>query len=86
MVGSGTRNAAAISRVVRPPTARSVSGMAEAGVSDGWQHMNMRISESSRAVSSSPGAGPAGAVSDHEAASTSRRRRASSLRYSSGHP
>ena len=35
MVGSGTRNAAAISRVVSPPTARSVRGMAEAGVSDG---------------------------------------------------
>ena len=47
MVASGTRNAAAISRVVRPPTARSVSGMADAGVSDGWQHMNIRISVSS---------------------------------------
>ena len=81
MVGSGTRNAAAISRVVRPPTARSVSGMAAPGVSDGWQHMNMRISVSSRAVSSSPGTGPAGAFSDHEAARASRRRRASSLRY-----
>ena len=81
MVGSGTRNAVAISRVVRPPTARSVSGMAAPGVSEGWQHMNMRISVSSWSVPSSPGTGPAGAFSDHEAASASRRRRASSLRY-----
>src|SRR2546430_1555218 len=58
MVGSGTRNALAISRVVRPPTARSVSGMADAGESDGWQHMNMRIS-----VSSWPCASP-GSASD----------------------
>ncbi len=35
IVDSGTRNALAISRVVRPPTARKVSGMAEAAVSDG---------------------------------------------------
>ena len=74
MVASGTRNAAAISRVVRPPTARRVSGMASAGVRDGWQHMNMRISVSSR-----PEAG-SGLAADHEAASSSRRRRASSLR------
>ena len=50
IVASGTRNAVAISRVVRPPTARSVSGIAVAGVSDGWQHMNIRISVSSRPV------------------------------------
>jgi len=77
IVASGTRKAAAISLVVSPPTARSVRGMADAGVSDGWQHMNIRISESSR-----PGAG-SGGVSDHEAARSSRRRRASSLRYRS---
>jgi hypothetical protein len=35
MVDSGTRNAFAISAVVRPPTARSVSAIAEAGVSAG---------------------------------------------------
>ena len=40
MVASSTRNAFAISAVVNPPTARSVSAIAEAGVSDGWQHMN----------------------------------------------
>jgi hypothetical protein len=34
-VGSGTRNAAAISRVVSPPTARSVSGIDVPGVRDG---------------------------------------------------
>src|SRR5437667_8504394 len=40
MVASGTRNAFAISAVVNPPTARSVSAIAEAGVRAGWQHMN----------------------------------------------
>ncbi len=75
MVASGTRNAAAISRVVRPPTARSVSGMAAPGDSDGWQHISMRISVSSRAGTGSYG------MSDHEAARSSRRRRASSRRY-----
>ena len=35
MVDSGTRKALAISAVVRPPTARSVSAMAEGGVSAG---------------------------------------------------
>ena len=47
IVASGTRNARAISAVVRPPTARSVSGIADPGVSDGWQHRNRRTSESS---------------------------------------
>ena len=55
MVASGTRNAFAISAVVRPPTARSVSAIAEAGVSAGWQHMNSRISVSSRPVTSTAG-------------------------------
>ncbi len=49
MVASGTRNAAAISRVVRPPTARSVRGIAAAGVRVGWQQRNIRISVSSLA-------------------------------------
>lgn len=35
IVASGTRNAFAISAVVSPPTARSVSAMAEEGVSAG---------------------------------------------------
>ena len=74
MVASGTRNAPAISAVVRPPTARSVSATADAGVSAGWQH-----SDSSTSVSSWPLAG-AGAGSCAAPAS-SRRRRAVSLRY-----
>jgi hypothetical protein len=49
MVASGTRNALAISAVVRPPTARSVSAIADGRVSAGWQHMNK-----SSSVSSSP--------------------------------
>ena len=56
--------------VVSPQTARSVSGMAALGDSDGWQH-----SSSTSSVSSRPGTGADGTV-DHEAASTSRRRRA----------
>ena len=43
IVASGTRNALAISAVVRPPTARSVSAIADGGVSAGWQHMKSRI-------------------------------------------
>ena len=47
MVASGTRKALAISAVVSPPTARSVSAIDDAGVSDGWQHMNSNASVSS---------------------------------------
>ena len=47
MVDSRTRKALAISRVVSPPTARSVSGMADAAVSDGWQHMYINVNVSS---------------------------------------
>ena len=47
MVASGTRKARAISAVVRPPTARRVSAICEAGDSDGWQHRNSRTSVSS---------------------------------------
>ena len=47
IVASSTRNAFAISAVVSPPTARSVSAIAEAGVSAGWQHMNSTTSVSS---------------------------------------
>ncbi len=47
MVVSGTRKAAAISRVVRPPRARSVRATADAGDNAGWQHMKKRTSVSS---------------------------------------
>ncbi len=47
IVASGTRNALAISVVVRPPTARNVSAMADGRVSAGWQHMKRRTSASS---------------------------------------
>ena len=47
MVASGTRNALAISAVVRPPTARNVSAIAEDGVRAGWQHIKSRMSVSS---------------------------------------
>src|SRR4030095_6093058 len=38
--------------VVRPPTARSVSATADAGVSAGWQHRNNKRSVSSRSSTS----------------------------------
>jgi hypothetical protein len=47
IVASGTRNAAAISAVVRPPTARSVSAICDGGDSAGWQHRNSSVSVSS---------------------------------------
>jgi hypothetical protein len=47
MVASGTRNAAAICDVVRPPTARNVSAIWLGGESAGWQHRNSRVSVSS---------------------------------------
>src|SRR5690606_38675159 len=82
IVSSGTVHAAAISAVVSPPTARNVSATDEAGVSDGWQHMNSRISESSRCSSAADSAGAtARAVTGvWSTASASRRRRACSLR------
>ena len=49
IVASGTRNAAAISAVVRPPTARSVSASCDGAESDGWQHRNSSVSVSSSA-------------------------------------
>jgi hypothetical protein len=47
IVASGTRNARAISGVVRPPTARSVSASCDDGDSDGWQQRNSSVSVSS---------------------------------------
>ena len=47
IVASGTKKASAISRVDRPPTARRVSAICEAGESTGWQHQNSRSSVSS---------------------------------------
>ena len=72
MVASGTRNARAISAVVRPPTARSVSAVADAAVSVGWQHR-----KSSTSVSSVPGTSSGGVSA---AIALSRSRRAWSLR------
>jgi hypothetical protein len=47
MVASGTRNARAISAVVKPPTARRVSAMAEPVVRAGCAHMNISVTVSS---------------------------------------
>ena len=58
MVASGTRNARAISAVVRPPTARSVSAICDGGDSDGWQHRNSRTSVSSASSAPTSAGGP----------------------------
>ncbi len=81
MVASGTRNARAISAVVRPPTARRVSAICEAGDSAGWQHMNSRISVSSVSAAERSAAGTTSSSgSSRRATVSSRRRRAASAR------
>ena len=77
IVGSGTRNARAISTVVRPATDRSVSAICCVRGSTGWQHMNSRMSMSSASSVSAAGA-VAGSV--QVATVSSRRCLACSLR------
>ena len=74
-VAVGTRKARAISSLVRPPTARSVSATWDGADSAGWQHRTRSVS-----VSSWSGGDPAGGSS---AVASSRRRRALSLRHAS---
>ena len=52
IVGSGTRNARAISAVVRPPSRRSVSATRASVDSTGWQDVKIRRSRSSPMSSS----------------------------------
>src|SRR6185437_1614021 len=82
IVASGTRNALAISAVVSPPTARSVSAIAEEGESAEWQHMKRSTSVSSVITPSSASGGETKGCSCacSLAASFSRRRLALSLR------
>ena len=76
IVASGTRKAFAISAVVRPPTARSVSASCDGTDSAGWQQRNSSVSVSSRSAIG-PGSGTSRRVT------SSRRRRALSLRHPS---
>ena len=81
IVASGTRNARAISAVVRPPTARRVSAICDAGDSDGWQHRNSRTSVSSDVGRGRSAAGASQCSGSAQRATvSSRRRRACSLR------
>ena len=75
IVVSGTKSASAISRVLSPPTARSVRATCDAGEGSGWQHQNSNSNVSSP-CSVTPGTGARAVVS-------SRRRRAASLRRAS---
>ena len=63
MVGSGTRNARAISSVVRPPSRRSVSATRASVESTGWHAVKMSRSRSSPTSSSSAASSFASAVS-----------------------
>ena len=54
IAGSETRNACAISPVVRPPTSRSVSATRLSAASAGWQHVNTSASRSSGSRSRRP--------------------------------
>lgn len=81
MVASGTRYARAISAVVRPPTARSVSAICADGVRSGWQHRKSRVRvSSSRGARSAPGGAVNVSRGVSAAALSSRARRASSAR------
>ena len=73
-VASGTSKARAISAVVRPPSARSVSATCDGTVNSGRQHKN-----TSANVSSTSDAAPGGAAGS-SAYAFSRRRRADSFR------
>src|SRR5438270_3387456 len=55
MVGSGTRKARAISPVSRPPSSRRVRATWALIASEGWQHVKIRRSRSSRTATSSGG-------------------------------
>ena len=52
IVGSATRNAAAISAVVKPATARSVRATCASCASAGWQHVKISRSLSSASAGS----------------------------------
>ena len=84
IVASGTRNAAAISAVVRPPTARRVRAICDGAVSAGWQHRKSRASSSSGSVvGSSAAAATSASAGRCTPSSSSRRRRAPAARISS---
>ncbi len=80
IVASGTRKALAISAVVKPPTARSVSAIAKDALSTGWQHMNSRINVSSGSISASISSTGSIAGSSSAVIAVSRWRHAISLR------
>src|SRR5687768_8293253 len=74
MVVSGTRNAWAISAVVRPPIIRSVSATRPSGDSPGWQQVKMRRRRSSGMVPGSITSGSRASASATSAACASARR------------
>ena len=79
MVGSGTRNARAISSVVRPPSRRSVSATRASVDSTGWHAVNTRRSRSSP-ISSARAASSASTKSGTTCASSASRSWPSSSR------
>ncbi len=72
-VGSGTRNARAISGVVRPPSVRNVRATRASIASAGWQHVKISRSRSSAiCMASSDGPGSMASSSDSIVASRAR--------------
>ena len=84
IVSAGTRKARAISSVVSPATARSVSATCASMASAGWQHMKISSSRSSGiggpAMASSPGSSVVGSgASRGSFAASTRSRRSRSM-------
>ena len=88
IAGSATRNARAISAVVRPPSDRSVSATRAGGASAGWQHVKISRRRSSRIIDASSSSGcscscrrtSSASRSARPAAARSRRSRSIALR------
>src|SRR2546422_1060515 len=79
MVGSGTRNARAISGVVRPPTRRSVSATRPSAESTGWQHVKIKRRRSSGIVAGAPPPAPPPAAAPRACTGSTRPHRTSHL-------
>ena len=83
IVSAGTRKARAISSVVSPATARSVSATCASRASAGWQHMKTSSSRSSGiggpSMASSPGPRGSGSASSGSFAASTRSRRSRSM-------
>ncbi len=79
IVGSGTRNARAISSVVTPPRVRKVSATCDSTDNAGWQHMKISSSRSSGNVVGAIGSSCGSAASSRAFVANVRSRRMRSI-------